>query len=212
MTLRGCIAALIILSGCGRQSPPEQIASRESAPAPAPAAGPPPSMRPQPAHSLDQRLAAIDAAVADWRGAPDLATARRNAEAARNLIVGPSGPFYGDADGDGGIAGASSIGLLPGLGGEPGLASAAPSACVTRDLLGGDWSDPARRWQTLRVAIANWRPGNNTFPKLPSHAQRIVGWATLALAAKDLATAREYAGHARIHVDVSTRAARACAG
>lgn len=163
-----------------------------------------------PAGSLSARLDAIGSAVGRWRAAGDLAAARRNAEEARNLIVGPAGPFYGDADGDGTVAGASLIGLLPGTRGEPGLASRSSNACVNRDVLGGDWRDPARRWGTLETAITEWNPGNNTFPALPSHPQRIVGWATLALAADSAAAARAYAGHAQIHADVTRTAVMQC--
>ncbi|MDQ3247526.1 MAG: hypothetical protein M3Q52_11705, partial [Pseudomonadota bacterium] len=92
----------------------------------------------------------------------------------------------------------------------PGLASGSRSACVKRDVLGGDWSDPAARWAALARAIARWTPANNTFPRLPSHPQRIVGWATLALGADNLATARDYARHAQIHTDVSSRAVAGC--
>lgn len=161
---------------------------------------------------LEARLTAIDDAVNRWRSATDLATARQSAEEARNLVVGPHGPSYGDADQDGTIAGASGIGLLPGLGGEPGLATAAAGPCVERDVLGGSWADPAARWSILATAIAAWTPSNNTFPALPSHPQRIVGWATHALAATELATALEYGGHAHLHIDVSMRAVSDCAG
>ncbi|MBA3576755.1 MAG: hypothetical protein H0W39_03945, partial [Sphingomonas sp.] len=162
--------------------------------------------------SLAERIAAIDAAVVRWRSAGDLAVARKAAEEARNLVVGPGGPFYGDGDGDGAIAGATETGLLPGRAGEPGLASGSSSACVERDVLGGDWSDPAGRWAILERAIADWRPANNTFPSLPSHPQRIVGWATLTLATDSLAAARDFGGHAQIHANVSSRALTACRG
>lgn len=156
-------------------------------------------------------LGAIDAAVKRWQSAPDLAAARRSAEEVRNLIVGPHGPSYGDADRNGTVEGASATGLLPGLGGEDALATTEAGPCVERDVLGGSWADPARRWSTLEMAIAAWSPSNNTFPALPSHPQRIVGWATLTLATTDLATAVEYGGHARLHIDVATRAVIGCA-
>jgi hypothetical protein len=160
--------------------------------------------------ALEGRLVAIDDAVNRWQAATDLASAHHAAEEARNLIVGPDGPGYGDADADGTVKGASDVGLLPGLGGEPGLATADAGTCVERDVLGGSWADPARRWAILATAIDDWSATNNTFPSLPSHPQRIVGWATLALATDDLATALEYAGHAHLHIDVAMRAATAC--
>lgn len=215
----GAFALAALLAGaCGPVDQPRRAATAADAPREAPPAtvvateirASAPASTPQRPETLALRLAAIDDAVRGWRQAGDLATARRFAEQARNLVVGPAGPFYGDADGDGTIAGASDAGLLPGLGGQPGLASAAPNACVSRDVLGGDWSDPARRWQILRTAIANWKPRNNTFPKLPSHPQRVVGWATLALGTADLATARDHAGHAKLHVDISKRAVARC--
>ncbi len=162
--------------------------------------------------TLAERLAAIDQAVSRWRTAADLASAHRAAEEARNLVVGPAGPFYGDGNRDGAIAGASAAGLLPGLKGEAGLALGIAPRCVRRDVLGGDWSDPGRRWAILKTAIANWKPVRNTFPSLPSHPQRIVGWATLALAADRLATVQDYGRHAQIHADVSRRALRGCGG
>ncbi len=192
------LAAIValVLGGCGSGAPatPEVDTGRS------PAAN----------AVLDERLDALDDAVSRWEAAADLGTARAAAETARNLVVGSAGPDYGDADGDGTIGGATDIGLLPGLGGEPGAATEADGDCVVRDVLGGDWSDPADRWAILAAAIDAWRPTNNTFPSLPSHPQRVVGWATLALAADDLDTALEYAGHARLHVDISTRAAADC--
>ena len=156
------------------------------------------------------RLAAIASAIDRWGAAADLAEARRAAEAARNLVVGPAGPYYGDADGDGTIEGASPIGLLPGLSGEPGIAVPADGTCVERDVLGGSWSDPADRWGRLDEAIDAWSPVNNPFPTLPSHPQRIVGWATLALETPEIADAHEYAGHAHLHVDIASAAASGC--
>ena len=70
----------------------------------------------------------------------------------------------------------------------------------------------AARWSSLESAIAAWTPSNNTFPALPSHPQRIVGWASLALATAELAAALEYGGHASLHVDVARRAVTDCAG
>lgn len=156
------------------------------------------------------RLDQIAAEVRAWRGAPNLAKAKRHAEAARNLIVGPTGPGYGDVDGDGRVSGANAIGLLPGLKGSAALAIPAANTCVARDLLGGSWEDPVRRWAILEAKIAAWRPGNNTFPTLPSHAQRIVGWASLTLGSSDLKRASDYGAHANIHVDVSRTALTRC--
>ena len=161
-------------------------------------------------NEFTQRLAAIDTTVSEWETADTIAAAHRAAETARNLVVGPNGPYYGDGDKDGTIAGVNAEGLLPGLAGQPGLASANPNDCVQRDLLGGSWADPAARWSTAKTAITNWSKTNNTFPSLPSHPQRIVGWSTLTLATDDLATAREYGSHARIHIDVASRAANNC--
>lgn len=161
---------------------------------------------------LETRLNAIDGAVSRWRSATDLATAQRAAEEARNLVVGPHGPSYGDADGNGTVDGASAIGLLPGLGGEPGLATAAAGPCVERDVLGGSWADPAARWSILEAAISAWTASNNTFPALPSHPQRIVGWAILSLVTAELPTALEYGGHAQLHIDVALQAVSDCSG
>lgn len=177
---------------------------------------------PQPESAVDQaeraprqesaidRIEQVEREIAAWRTAPDLAAARRHAEAARNLIVGPSGPGYGDSDGDGQVAGANRIGLLPGLSGGAALALPAANSCVERNLLGGDWSDPERRWAVLAEKIEAWRPDNNLFPTLPSHAQRIVGWAELALRSDGVDEARDHAGHAAIHSRVSRQALTDC--
>jgi len=155
-----------------------------------------------------QRLGAIDVAVADWRDATTFEEANAAAEVAANLILGPNGPGYGDRDGDGVIGGASDIGLLPGIDGTPtGLASAlADNACVESDVLGGSWADPAERWDEMVTAIEEWSPGNNTMPSLASHPMRIVGWSTFTRHSGSLDLAHEYAGHARLHVDVSLAA------
>jgi hypothetical protein len=155
------------------------------------------------------RLDEISAAVAAWSAATDIAAAHHAAEEARNLIVGEAGPYFGDADGDGVVAGASPNGLLPGLDGTSGIAPLS-LACLERDVLGGEWDDPIQRWQILDDAIAAWASTNNTFPSLPSHPMRVIGWATLTLASDNLETARQFAGHARLHVDISLRALNGC--
>jgi len=162
------------------------------------------------AAALTQRLDAIEVAVTEWRSAETLADAKASAEAARNLVVGPTGPGYGDADGDGTIQGENEEGLLPGLNDE-GLAQlSSVSECAEADVLGGSWSDPAARWETAQDAYDAWTPSNNTMPTLPSHPQRIVGWATFTLASDSLDDAHEYAGHAQLHVDVSRAALEPC--
>lgn len=166
-----------------------------------------------------RRLApAIGVAIAGSAQDEDGALRRRDvpgdvlALEARNLVVGPDGPGYGDVDGDGSLAGEVERGLLPGLAGETGLTGpgADERECLVPDLLGGSWADPAARWAEATDAIAAWSETDNTFPSLASHAQRIVGWASLTLASGDLATAVEFAGHARLHVDVVADAAASC--
>jgi hypothetical protein len=162
---------------------------------------------------VEARLDAIEAHVNDWQGADSLDEATAAAEAAANLVVGPNGPGYGDRNGDGTVGGESEAGLLPGVDGEPGglvVAAYGDAACVQADVLGGPWDDPAARWAELDQAMAEWAPANNTFPFLASHPMRVVGWATLTVAADDLDTAREYAGHALLHVDVTRRALLGC--
>jgi hypothetical protein len=155
-----------------------------------------------------QRLGAIDVAVADWRSAGTIDEANAAAEVAANLVVGPNGPNYGDRNGDGTIGGESDVGLLPGIDGTlPGLASAlAANACVDADVLGGTWADPQSQWGEMQTAIDEWTPGNNTMPSLASHPMRIVGWATFTQNSNSLDLAHEYAGHAKLHVDISLRA------
>ena len=200
MALARMALAVFVVVGCGSPGQSPGTTSR------------PGSVTPDDPGLLEARLSAINDAVNRWQSATGLATARRAAEEARNLVVGPHGPAYGDTDRDGTVDGASAIGLLPGLGCEPGLATAAAGPCVERDVLGGSWADPAARWSALESAIAAWSPSDNTFPALPSHPQRLVGWATLALATADLATALEYGGHAHLHIEVAMRAVTGCAG
>lgn len=160
-----------------------------------------------PGSDVLSRTTAIAGAVTAWQDAETLEEAQVHAEAARNLVVGPSGPYYGDATGDGTVQGANEDGFLPGLSGQGGLAlTMAEDPNVERDVLGGSWEDPADRWATLDTAINEWSPTNNPFPTLPSHPQRIVGWATLTLDSENLDEAIEYAGHAQIHVDVTASA------
>lgn len=160
--------------------------------------------------TLSTRLVAVDRAVSRWQTASTLRFAHEAAEEARNLIVGASGPFYGDANGDGRIAGASVIGILPPLHGGASLASFNDNACVVADILGGSWSDPAKRWSQFQSALSRWTINRNTFPSLPSHAQRVVGWASLTLKSDSPVKAREYAKHARLHVDTAVRALHSC--
>lgn len=162
------------------------------------------------AAELGPRLALIENAIGRWRQAANLAQAKSAAEEARNLVVGAAGPYYGDANRDGVIRGESKSGLLPGLRGEDGVAQPGNGDCIVRDILGGSWNEPSKRWSILDAAIKAWTPSRNTFPTLPSHPQRIVGWATLTLSTNSLATAKEYGGHAQLHIDVSTKAFTQC--
>ena len=160
--------------------------------------------------ALGIRLAAIDNAVGRWRRASNLREAQAAAEEARNLVVGPHGPFYGDGDRNGNIEGSTNIGLLPGQTGQAGLAKVTDSECVVRDVLGGSWEKPSHRWSQLEAAIKAWTPARNTMPTLQSHPQRIAGWATLALGSHQLEVARKFGEHAQIHSDVSQAAMKVC--
>lgn len=160
--------------------------------------------------TLGTRLVAVDRAVLRWQSASTLRIAHEAAEEARNLIVGPSGPLYGDANKDGLIAGKSVVGVLPGLKGEASLASPNDNACVVADILDGSWREPAKRWFQFQSALSSWTIRRNTFPSLPSHTQRVVGWASLTLKSTSLVEAREYAKHARLHVDIGVRAINSC--
>lgn len=155
------------------------------------------------------RLDQIQAAVTSWGDATSLPQAQVAAEQTRNLVLGPYVKGYGDTNRDGTISGSTPIGLLPDESGGPGLALAL-AKCAGPDLLGGSWDNPGQRWQVMRTAIADWTPGNNTFPSLPSHPQRVVGWATLTLDTDNLTAAHEYAGHAQLHVDASRKAVGDC--
>lgn len=148
-----------------------------------------------------QRAEAVQRAVSRWSRATTLQAAQAAAEEARNLVTGPHVPGAGDANGDGRVKGVS-IGLLPGADGGPGLASELASGCVQRDVLGGSWADPQQRWNDVIRRIEEWTPQNNPFPELPSHAQRVVGWASLTLKATRLNEAHEYSRHAADHARV----------
>ena len=189
-------AAAVVLAACGGSSTTDTVDT--SAP-------PPP---PDDSIAYAERMTAIDEAVAIWRNAATVAAAQAAAEAAANLIVGPTGPDYGDRDGDGVVSGEAAVGLLPGLEGTPaGLAMPlAPNACISADVLGGSWDDPEAEWRAMQAAIDAWRPDNNTMPTLASHPMRVVGWATFTLDSDSLDDAHEYAGHAKLHVDISIRA------
>ena len=142
-----------------------------------------PSASPEALAQLAARMALLDEAVDAWADAATIDEVHRWAETAVNLVVGPEGPGYGDIDGDGTVSGDNDSGILPGLVGVPeGLAvPVRANVCVERDILGSDWSDPEAEWQTMTDAIEAWEPGNNTMPSLPSHAMRVVGWATFTL-------------------------------
>ena len=156
-TLAAAVLCALVMTACGSDTKPAPSSVAQSA--------------------LTDRVEAIQSAITAWKSAADLTSVQVDAETARNLVVGPAGPGYGDTNGDGTIQGASEIGLLPGLHGEPGLIQAVPvTRCVDHDVLGGNWSDPADRWAAALTAVRNWTPTNNTFPTLPSHPQRIYGW------------------------------------
>ena len=213
-------AAAVVLAACGGSPTTEAVETTEpllpadsvdtTTPAPQtddPVATTAPAVDADVA-SLSERMAAVDGAVAAWRVASTVIAAQEAAEMAANLIVGPNGPDYGDRDGDGVIGAKTAVGLLPGLDGTPaGLAiPLASNACIAADVLGGSWDDPEAEWGGMLDAIDAWRPDNNTMPTLASHPMRIVGWATFTLNSDSLDEAHEYAGHAKLHVDVSVRA------
>jgi hypothetical protein len=184
------ISALIALTACGHSSTPRASQTSE-----------------QPALA---RVSLIQTALTSWAHASTLAEAKAGAEAARNLITGPDVSGYGDADGDGHIDGSTTTGLLPGDKGQAGLVGTPTTSCIEANVLGGSFSDAAARWADVTTRIAEWTTTNNTFPGLRSQPQRIVGWASLTLATSDLAAAKEYAGHAQMHLDVSRKALQGC--
>ena len=157
---------------------------------------------------MSARLGRLHEAVTAWSDAATIGDARSAAEEAVNLVVGPKGPGYGDRDGDGRIEGESDVGLLSGAGGEPaGLATrVTANECVVRDVLGATATDVDAGWAEMERAISEWRPDDNTMPSLASHPMRVVGWATFTLESESLDDAHEYAGHARLHVDISQAA------
>jgi hypothetical protein len=200
--------AAIGLAACGGTSTTDDVGSTEVPPATEDGPSTTTVVVDGDAASLAERMNAVDEAVAVWRSAPSVAVAQDAAEAAANLVVGPNGPGYGDRNDDGVVAGEAAAGVLPGLDGTPeGLAiPLATNGCVRRDVLGGPWADPGAEWGAMLVAIDDWSPDNNTMPTLASHPMRVVGWATFTLESDSLDEAHEYAGHAKLHVDISLRA------
>lgn len=156
------------------------------------------------------RLEEVQDAIDAWAAATTIEDARAAAETAHNLVSGTATFVPADRDGDGTVGGEVDQGLLPSEDGTTGLVSEMPEHCDLTDVLGGDWSDPAQRWAVVASAIDAWTPTDNTFPSLPSHPQRIVGWSALTLASDDLDEAHEYAGHARLHLDVTRDAIDDC--
>lgn len=112
--------------------------------------------------TLSTRLVALDRAVLRWQAASTLRVAHAAAEEARNLIVGTSGPYHGDANRDGQIAGASVVGILPGLKGEAGLASPNDNACVVSHVLGAAGA-------SRRHAGSNYKARSRAGPLLETH-------------------------------------------
>jgi len=162
--------------------------------------------------AANERLELIAEAVDAWAKSESLEEARAFAETAANLVVGPGGLGYGDRDGNGVVAGDTEAGFLPGPNGQPAgvvLDTLGSAPCVERDVLGGSWEDPTNRWLILSQAIEEWAPRNNTFPSLPSHPMRVVGWATLTQSGT-FEEAIEYSGHADLHVDISRNAMAEC--
>ncbi|MCB0877382.1 MAG: hypothetical protein KDC46_00170 [Thermoleophilia bacterium] len=204
LLLRSCTVAVAVAAcvlaaaGCGDDSGRDDATSSDAASSSTTTT--PDTRAVQP---VAERLSAIQDAVNAWRDSSSVAVAKAAAETARNLVVGPDGPDYGDSDGDDTVSGATKTGLLPGMGGEPGIADALAGSCADRDVLGGSWDDPKQRWQDVAERIDDYSASNNRFPELPSHPQRIVGWATLTLRSNDLDTMHEYAGHAQLHVDTA---------
>jgi len=200
-------AAVIILASCGGTSAVDEVGQTEPAVATDDVPDATTGIESVTTLFLDQ-MDAIDRAVAAWRGATSVEAAQVAAETAANLVVGPNGPGYGDRNGDGVVSGAAGVGVLPGLDGTPpGLAvPLVTNECIARDVLGGTWTDPGAEWGAMLAAIDDWRTDNNTMPSLASHPMRIVGWATFTLRSGSLDETHEYAGHAKLHVDIALRA------
>ena len=201
-------AAAVLFAACGGSSATEEVGSTEPSTAAADHTDTTVIIVDDDVASFAERMTAIDEAVAVWRGASTIEDAHEAAEEAANLVVGPNGPDYGDRNGDGVVNGDTAVGLLPGLDGSPaGLAiPLETNECIVSDVLGGTWVDPGAEWGAMLSAIDEWRPSNNTMPTLASHPMRIVGWATFTLGSESLDEAHEYAGHAKLHVDISDRA------
>lgn len=201
LVVRGAAAAMAVTLAIAGASCGPDVADRPSSAAPTSRVTAPDAV---------ERTREIDELVVAWGAATSLAAAQADAEGVRNLVTGDGTLGAGDLDDDG-RARRVPVGLMPSATGTPGLASRRPNACVERDVLGGDWTRSRARWDELARRIADWTPENNTFPALPSHPQRVVGWASLTLATDSLDDAHEYAGHAKLHVDVTLDALTACA-
>ena len=193
------VAAALVLSACGSDSSTQDGAGDVAEVQ---------NVTDQSEIAFREQMTTVDDAIVAWRNSESLEDAQSAAETAANLIVGPDGPDYGDRNGDGIIGGEAAAGVLPGLDGTPaGTAlNLEPNECVDRDILGGSWDDPMAEWNKMIAAIDAWRRDSNTMPTLNSHPMRTVGWATFTIATDSLEEAHEYAGHAKLHVDIALNA------
>ena len=182
------IVAITWLAGCGATT-----AAKPTATTPTPT----PAQR-----DALSRADAIAGAVRHWARATTIAGAHAAAAQARALVTGPNVSAFPSTRSN------VTVGLLPSDDGAPGLATPVATGCVVVSVLGGSWTQPRKRWSDLAERIKRWRPDHNTFPQLPSHAQRVVGWATLTLDTGALSEAIEYAGHATGHAGVVRDALR----
>ncbi|WP_305098450.1 hypothetical protein [Croceibacterium aestuarii] len=194
-------AALLALAACGSQTD-EDRSTKDQAPA---------GQLAPTGDALALRLDTLDAAVMKWQTATDLVTAHAAAEEVRNLVVGPAGPIYDDADRDGEVAGASDEGLLPGTRGQVALVAGEADRCLLQNVLGGSWTDPGARWAQALIAFDSWRPGNDAISSLPSPTMRLVGWATLGLESLRIDASRDFAQQAAHELQSVRRAIEGCA-
>lgn len=166
---------------------------------------------------LVERLAIAYGALRQAGGARRIDGTHRNAQAAIDALVGPSGRH--------GKPYAPPGGILPGegTGADPGLAlrayDAAPAADRLRPILEGQlttaidgWRTPAGRYDAIDLAVAEVRAGRAAEPALSGDADRALAWALLSLESTEPLQARQRAerGASALHATLDAiRRARA---
>ncbi len=166
---------------------------------------------------LRDRLHEIHGAMGDLEQAEDVGDARAAAERVVNLIAGLDGRHAGDLNGDGTSSDLHDVGVFPPDSEDEvvlGLALVVHDALGTNEavkaaisgVIAGDrsaWSAPERRYDEVDRAVEVTSGGQNAVRTMDGHLMRAMAWALLAAATDDIDAAREFAGHGRLHTQLS---------